>query len=114
MYNKTPRIRNSDYIEWIRGLPCIACLVLNGSIPSGEFISDPHHVERKHGAAKGLKADDTRAIPLCHTHHCQLHSKGRETFADTYNIDYELVISRLNKIWEGMYGSLDKVRHRED
>lgn len=52
-----------------------------------------------HGA-KGLKCSDLRAIPLCHTHHLEVHQIGRDSFARKHMLDYEIVIEALNKFYE--------------
>ena len=86
---KVKRIVDKKYLEWIKRLPCLLC----------QCPSEPHHIPKENDAALGKKTDDTRAIPLCHMHHMIYHNKGRQTFKEEYKMDYEYVISELNRIW---------------
>lgn len=95
---KEQPIRDQQYLNWIRSLPCVLC--------QNHPPSDPHHIPKQGHSGKGTKTDDTRAIPLCHYHHIEYHQYGRLTFSIANNIEYESVILRLNKIY---YGSEDEV-----
>ena len=97
MLSKPHRERDKKYLEFIRECPCIACLV---TTEFNIIECDPHHVNEKGKGGIGTKCSDYRAIPLCHAHHVEVHQVGRDSFADEYGLDYETVISRLNKIWE--------------
>lgn len=102
---KQKNIRNNEYLEWIKILPCLVCTIKAGYIPSLEFHSDPHHIPEKGGGSIGLKTHDNRAIPLCRLHHMEYHNLGKETFREKYNLDYEYIIHRLQEA----YGRVDKV-----
>ena len=51
-------VRNSEYLRWIRTLPCAVCRATRG-------------VEAAHTGPHGLgqKSSDLSAIPLCARHH---------------------------------------------
>ena len=66
--NKSPHKRTAEqggdemYLRWVRRQPCCVC---------GKFApSDAHH---RTGAGMGIKAHDHETMPLCRTHHRQLH-----------------------------------------
>jgi hypothetical protein len=86
---KQKRIVNRKYLLWLREVGCLLC----------SNTSAGHHIPLEGNASTALKTDDTRAIPLCHPHHQQYHTMGRETFALCHNIDYEFTIRELNRIW---------------
>ena len=91
---------NPAYIEWIKTL----CCCVTGSRASSVMSIDPHHVPLKGHGKKGGKTDDTRAIPLRHDKHVETHNMGRESFAEKYGLNYELLIAQLNKKWEEING----------
>lgn len=98
---KSKKIRSEKYKNWIRQLPCVICLMKNPYLINRTVhSSEPHHIPRKGGASLASKTDDTRCIPLCGLHHKEYH-RGRESFAERYDIDYEYIISRLNSCYPG-------------
>ena len=65
---------------------------------------DPHHQPEKGHGSMGMKAPDTRCIPLCRAHHTgggtkvqpgSVHRNGRSIF-EQYGIDVEKEVARLN------------------
>ena len=44
----------------------------------GRRPSDPHHLQFAQPRALGLKASDEFVVPLCRSHHRQLHQAGNE------------------------------------
>lgn len=87
---KSTTPRNKKYLEWIRRLPCLLC----------RGASDAHHIPPDGLSSISLKTSDLRTIPLCLKHHTEYHTCGKDTFAEDYNLDYEWIISELNRIWE--------------
>ena len=49
--------------------PCLVC---------GRAPSDPHHLGFAQPRALGRKVSDEFTVPLCRTHHRQLHQRGNE------------------------------------
>lgn len=92
---KQKPVRSKKYLDWIKVLPCIICFKPN---------AEPHHIPKDGNSGKGTKTDDIRAIPLCHIHHVEYHNNGKQSFAQKYNLNYEYIIERLNKIWEKKAG----------
>jgi len=60
---------------FIRQQPCAVTL----SSPC-----DPHHAIT---GGKSVKATDLSSVPLVHSLHAELHSKGKKTFQAEHNID---------------------------
>lgn len=98
---KVKRELNKDYKTWIETLPCIACLVESNSVGNWEDnISEAHHVNEKGKSTMGGKTDDTRTIPLCNHHHRLGHLIGWQTFCSNIGLDFEYIITELNRIWK--------------
>ena len=68
---KRKRLRNNDYLNFIRQQPCL----IVGTIPSV-----PHHVRCGLTGGAGLKPDDYTAVPLHGYEHHTLHCVGEKTF----------------------------------
>lgn len=68
--------RSPSYLEFIRSLPCVIC----------RGRSEPHHTSK---AGVGMKGSDYKAIPLCHGHHMECHTKGALTFQEKHNIEFK-------------------------
>lgn len=58
------RIENRKHLDWVKTLPCVAC---------GVPADDPHHIVSVGFKGMGTKTPDYWAIPLCRTHHDELH-----------------------------------------
>jgi hypothetical protein len=59
--------------------PCLAC---------GRSPSDAHHLRFTQQRALGRKVSDEFTVPLCRTHHRELHQRGDElTWWQQPNID---------------------------
>jgi hypothetical protein len=86
---KTIRLRDKEHRAFIAQQPCIVC---------GRQPSDAHHLRFAQPRALGRKVSDEFTVPLCRTHHRQLHKCGQEeTFWSDHNIDPQPIARRL---WE--------------
>ena len=56
-------MRNLKRLAQIRKLPCVVC----GRSP----VDAAHSNQSKHGKGMGLKACDSKTIPLCRNHHVE-------------------------------------------
>jgi hypothetical protein len=66
-----PAIRRSKaHLTFVATLPCLICK----STPS-----DPHHLKIARPRSLGKKVSDEFTVPLCRTHHQELHRHGNET-----------------------------------
>jgi hypothetical protein len=63
------RIRDRDHVRYVMNRPCLLC---------GRRPSDPHHLRFAQGRALGRKVSDEFTVPLCRTHHREIHRCGNE------------------------------------
>jgi hypothetical protein len=63
------RVRDKAHLKFLASQPCLVC---------GRQPSDPHHLRFAQPRAIGLKVSDEFTVPLCRTHHRQLHQVGDE------------------------------------
>jgi DNA recombination protein Rad52 len=64
-----PRRRDRAHLRFVALQPCLLC---------GRTPSDPHHLRFAQQRAMGRKVSDEFTVPLCRTHHRQLHQGGNE------------------------------------
>ena len=63
------RRRDADHLKFVANQPCLIC----SRIPS-----DAHHLRFAQPQAMSKKVSDEFTVPLCRTHHRQLHHSGNE------------------------------------
>ncbi|OCK57498.1 hypothetical protein LMTR3_07925 [Bradyrhizobium sp. LMTR 3] len=63
------RKRSKAHLSFVRGKPCLVCR---------QTPSDPHHLKFAQQRALGRKVSDEFTVPLCRTHHQDLHRHGNE------------------------------------
>src|SRR5262249_14041181 len=63
------RLRDRDHIRHVMKQPCIIC---------GRRPSDPHHLRFAQARALARKVSDEFTVPLCRTHHREIHRCGDE------------------------------------
>jgi DNA recombination protein Rad52 len=63
------RLRDKAHLKFVASQPCLVC---------GRQPSDPHHLRFAQPRAIGLKVSDEFTVPVCRTHHRQLHQTGDE------------------------------------
>src|SRR6266545_1995007 len=64
---KPRRYRNKDHLRFVARQACLIC---------GRQPSDPHHLRYAQPRALGRKASDEFTVPLCRTHHREVHRAG--------------------------------------
>jgi Protein of unknown function (DUF968). len=62
------RFRSEKYLKTLRGRPCVVC----------EYPAEAHHLTFAEPNAMGMKVGDNWCVPLCHSHHMDLHGFGDE------------------------------------
>jgi len=83
------RRRDRSHLRFVASQPCLVC---------GRRPSDPHHLRFAQPRALGLKVSDEFTVPLCRTHHRQLHQTGDEiSWWKGVNID---VLPAARVLWE--------------
>lgn len=69
------------HLKFVRKLPCcVNVITCDRSIHA-------HHVRSGAYAGTGRKPSDFRAVPLCRSHHAELHNRGNRTFEAKYALD---------------------------
>ena len=92
---KIPRTRCPEHLEWLRTLPC--------AIPGCHHTpSQPHHLTcAPEPKARGMKAGDVWAVPLCWRHHDarsgqSVHYRGDErSWWAAYHLDPIVIATGL-------------------
>ena len=64
------RKRSKAHLLFVRGQPCVVCR---------QSPCDAHHLKFAQPKALGRKVSDQFTVPLCRTHHQDLHRHGNET-----------------------------------
>jgi hypothetical protein len=63
------RLRDKAHLKFVGSQPCLIC---------ARSPADAHHLRFTQPRAMGLKVSDEFAVPLCRTHHRDIHSFGDE------------------------------------
>jgi hypothetical protein len=73
------RYRNKEHLKFVALQACLVC---------GREPSDPHHLGFAQPRALGRKVSDEFAVPLCRTHHREVHRSGNElNWWQQYSLD---------------------------
>jgi hypothetical protein len=84
---KPVRLRDKDHQRFVLRQACLVC----GRVPS-----DPHHLTFTQPRALGRRVSDEFIVPVCRTHHRELHRSGNEAaWWQRLNIDPIPVALRL-------------------
>jgi hypothetical protein len=67
--SKLQRIRNKEHLKFVAAQSCLVC---------GKRPSDAHHLRFAQPRALGRKVSDEFTVPLCRSHHRELHRRGNE------------------------------------
>jgi hypothetical protein len=68
--SESRRYRNKAHLKFVILQPCVVC---------GRRPCDPHHLRFAQKRAMGRKVSDEFTVPLCRTHHRELHRSTNET-----------------------------------
>ncbi|MFO1098530.1 MAG: ERF family protein [Xanthobacteraceae bacterium] len=63
------RLRDKQHLKFVASHPCLVC---------GRAPSDAHHLRFAQPRALGRRVSDQFTVPLCRTHHRELHRRGDE------------------------------------
>ena len=64
------RLRDKTHLRFVAKQPCLVC---------GRQPCDAHHLRFAQSRGLNLKVSDEFTVPLCRTHHRELHRTGKET-----------------------------------
>jgi len=67
--SKPLRLRDRDHLKFVASHACLIC---------GREPADPHHMQFAQVRALGRKVSDEFTVPLCRSHHRELHRCGNE------------------------------------
>jgi len=87
MIPKTKKIKNKKHLIFVSNQKCcltsIAADWCNGNVQA-------HHLLKPYSGKRGMgmKASDNNAVPLCYSHHAELHDKNgdEDSFWTTYDL----------------------------
>jgi hypothetical protein len=68
-FGEPRRLRDKAHLKFVASQPCLIC---------GRSPADAHHLRFTQPRAMGLKVSDEFTVPLCRTHHRDVHSFGDE------------------------------------
>jgi len=68
-FGKTVRLRDKEHRKFVSGQACLVC---------GRTPSDAHHLTFMQPRALGHRVSDEFTVPVCRTHHRELHRQGDE------------------------------------
>jgi len=95
-----PRRRDKAHLKFVATQPCLVC---------GRQPSDPHHLKFAQVPALGRKVSDEFTVPLCRSHHRELHrSSAERSWWERLGIDPMLAATRHWKETHDRPGSSDK------
>jgi hypothetical protein len=84
---KTVRLRNKEHRKFVSRQACLVC---------GRTPSDAHHLTFMQPRALGHRVSDEFTVPVCRTHHRELHRQGDEAaWWDKVHIDPLPIALRL-------------------
>lgn len=86
---KEVREVDEAYLRFIRSLPCL--------VQDNECVGSIH---AHHTISRGAGGSDYTCIPLCFFHHHEVHTCGKQTFANIHKFDYEKQINRLKLLYK--------------
>lgn len=66
---RVPRRRDKAHLKFVATQPCLLC---------ARRPADAHHLRFAQARALGAKVSDEFTVPLCRSHHRQLHRSGNE------------------------------------
>lgn len=84
---KRRRWVNERYTRWVKSQPCACC---------GKQADDPHHLIGYGQVGMGTKAHDLFVLPLCRTHHNELHA-DTVAFEEKYGSQLELIFRFIDR-----------------
>jgi len=81
--------------RWVQGLPCCVRGCANG------WIQNVHISPTGTGPSGiGRKGDYKHVVPMCKTHHDELHRLGQKTFERKHDIDLDIQACATQGAWE--------------
>lgn len=93
---KTAPVKDKNYLDWIRELPCLITLQMPVQAAHLSMINYSYgHL----GRGKGRKASDRWALPLCPDMHREQHKGSEADFWKRHGIDPHKAALALHGLW---------------
>jgi len=80
------------YLKWVRTQPCWVCM---------RQPVDAHHLIGHGTKGMGLRSPDTLSMPLCRSHHDELHRHGHQSWEEKYGSQWKYVALSLAQYLTG-------------
>jgi ERF superfamily len=97
------RLRDKVHIKYVSKRPCLIC---------GRQPSDPHHLRFAQQPALGRKVSDEFIVPLCRTHHREVHRSSDEiAWWKQSGID---ALKTAHKLWRETHALLHETNEPRD
>jgi ERF superfamily len=97
------RLRDKVHIKYVSKRPCLIC---------GRQPSDPHHLRFAQQPALGRKVSDEFIVPLCRTHHREVHRSSNEVaWWKQSGID---ALEAAHKLWRETHAVLHETNEPRD
>ena len=85
-----------ERVEWVKSLGCVIC---------GGSPCDAAHVK---SGGMGRKADARWTVPLCRTHHDEVHQRGQRSFEARHDVYLDFAAEICDARWEQYVASQPK------
>jgi hypothetical protein len=97
------RLRDKVHVKWVSKRPCLIC---------GRQPSDAHHLRFAQQSALGRKVSDEFIVPLCRTHHREVHRSSDEiAWWNQSSID---ALEAAHKLWRETHTVLHETNEPRD
>lgn len=109
---RTPRVHNRRHLDFVKGLPCICCMVDGWDLQA----DDPMHIRSgsdlhgKEHEGTSRTADDRWTLPGCRRHHDEQHQGGELDFWLRWGIDPFLLALVLWGLTGNHHGAVQAMR----
>ena len=85
------------YLDWVRKQPCS----INDTMSCMQNRIDAHHLIGHGTKGMGLRSPDTLSMPLCRSHHDELHRHGHQSWEEKYGSQWKYVALSLAQYLTG-------------
>ena len=91
---KVAKIRSDRHLAFVRSQECLVNDGKRNRCNGTPVVA--HHLTFLGGQGKGTKECDSKTVPLCHSHHMNLHHIGEKSFWRSWNINAEQEAKNLS------------------
>lgn len=84
--------KGERHLKILCSMPCMFCRIDPGNVA--------HHIRVGTLAGMGRKNKDDCAVPICHTCHTTLHTKGERRFYERHGHTPEDLLKYAKQLWD--------------